>query len=566
MEFQLPDFWPAAAEIVLAAFGMLILLVGSFLKECSKPFAYWMTQLALLLAAVLSPFGELLRALVNVPALPEGVGAFFAWVVGGALGFAVLFWARRLSTSRAVVWAPFVLIGALGVVIAGWLFRNPDVAQLIGHLISGWSVRLSFNFSYFADPIGGLLKAVACFTVMAGLFYGRRYMADRRLESMEYYLLALFAVLGMMVLISAGSLLTVYLGLELLSLSSYALVAIDRDAPRSTEAAMKYFVLGALASGLLLYGISMVYGASGTLNIVQIVGALYEQDVNRVVMLFGLVFVVAGIAFKLGVFPFHMWIPDVYHGAPTAVTALISTAPYLAAFAMAYRVLALGMWSLSEHWQQMLMIGAVGSIVLGNLAAIAQSNIKRMLAYSGISHMGFMLLGLIAADDTQNAFNAYASAMFYVVSYALTTLASFGILAVMSRERFEAENIDDLKGMNQRSPWWAAMMAILMFSAAGIPFFVGFFSKFFVLRAVIANGQIWLAVVAVLMSLVGAYYYLRVVKVMYFDEPDSMEAPVAASPGVCFTLSSNVLAVALLGLAPGWLFALCVLVVRATFG
>ncbi|MEC5396474.1 NADH-quinone oxidoreductase subunit NuoN [Uliginosibacterium sp. H1] len=514
MEFQIPNFAPAAAEIFVAAMALVLLMVAAFARpgggRCA---AFWVSQATLLVAAVLS--------------LPVD------WSAG--------VWETLRSSE-----------GGIGMWLLSWLASG--------------KVTFTFGLSFLSDPLGGMLKSLVCLAVMAVLLYGRRYLNDRKLESPEYYVVAICATLGMLVLISASSLLTIYMGLELLSLSSYALVAVDRDNPRATEAAMKYFVLGALASGLLLYGISMVYGATGTLDIIEVARGLYEQQVNRTVLLFGLVFVVAGVAFKLGVVPFHMWIPDVYHGAPTSVTLLISTAPKLAAFAMAFRLLALGMWDLAPQWQKMLMIAAVASIVLGNLAAIAQTNLKRMLAYSGISHMGFMLLGLMAAKGSpHDLFNAYASSLFYVVIYVLTTLASFGILLMMSREGFEAENIDDFRGLNRRNSWWAAMMAIVMFSTAGLPFFVGFFSKFFVLQAVLSAGHLSLAVVAVLMSLVGAFYYLRVVKVMYFDEPVD-DTPVRASRGFGLVLSSNVLAVAVLGIMPGWLMNFCVLVLRSSFG
>jgi NADH-quinone oxidoreductase subunit N len=362
----------------------------------------------------------------------------------------------------------------------------------------------------------------------------------------------LFATLGMMVMISASHFVSLYLGLELLALSMYALVAIDRDSVRATEAAMKYFVLGAMASGMLLYGMSMVYGATGSLELFDIGQRIALGGGNKTVLVFGLVFIVAGIAFKLGVVPFHMWVPDVYHGAPTAVTLLISSAPKLAAFAFALRILFSGLGELAQHWQLMLMILSALSIALGNLAAIAQTNLKRMLAYSAISHMGFMLLGLLAGvvgGDMRFALNAYSSSMFYVIAYVLMSLGAFGMIMLLSRAGFEAENIEDFRGLNQRSPWFAAIMLILMFSMAGVPFFVGFFAKFAVLQAVVAAGQTWLAVFAVLFSLVGAFYYLRVVKVMYFEAPAD-QAPLEAPRDMRILLSINGLAVALIGLLP----------------
>lgn len=433
-------------------------------------------------------------------------------------------------------------------------------------VFTGAGIGFTFGQMYINDPLGDVLKSLACLVVAVVLLYGRRYMSDRRIETPEYYLLVLFATLGIMVLISAANLLTVYLGLELLSLASYALVAINRDSVRSTEAAMKYFVLGALSSGLLLYGISMVYGAAHTLDLVGVYSALFEHQANNTVLMFGLVFLVAGVCFKLGVVPFHMWIPDVYDGAPSAITLFVSTAPKLAAFVMTFRLLALGMWDLAESWQRMLMLAAAASIVLGNLAAIAQTSFKRMLAYSAISHMGFMLLGMISgvvAGDRSSIHNAYGSALFYVITYVITGLAAFGALLLMSRKGFEAENIDDFKGLNQRSSWWALMFAIVMFSMAGLPFFVGFFSKFFVLQTVISTGRYWLAILAVMMSLVGAFYYLRIVKLMYFDQPADSE-PILGGWFVRLVLSANVFLVAGLGVFPGALMRLCVNIMHAS--
>jgi len=397
--------------------------------------------------------------------------------------------------------------------------------------------------------------------VITVLIYGRDYLVARNLDKGEYYLLLLFATLGMMVMISAYNFLAIYLGLEMLSLSLYAMVAIDRDSPRATEAAMKYFVLGALASGLLLYGMSMIYGATGTLELGRVAQAVHEGVANRTILVFGLVFLVAGVAFKLGVVPFHMWIPDVYHGAPTAVTLLISSAPKLAAFAMALRLLVSGLFGLAEHWQTMLMLMAVLSIGIGNLAAIAQSNIKRMLGYSAISHMGFMLLalmsGVVGAEvDPMALINAYSSALYYSVSYVLMSLGAFGMVLLLSRSGYEAESLEDFKGLNKRSPWFALVMAVLMFSMAGIPFFVGFFAKFSVLLAAVAAGHIAVVVLAVIFSLIGAYYYLRIVKLMYFDNPVD-GAPIQAGLDMRVLMSPNGLAVAVFGLFPDSLMMLC---------
>src|SRR5574343_319971 len=396
-------------------------------------------------------------------------------------------------------------------------------AAVIQFMTSTGEVSYTFSNMFVDDLMSDLLKMFLYMTVLVVMFYSRGYVLDREaMNKGEYYVLALFATLGMMVMISANNFVTIYVGLELLSLSLYAMVAMNRDSVVSTEAAMKYFVLGALASGLLLYGMSMIYGATGSLEITGLAERLYGGDVNKTVMVFGLVFLVAGLAFKLGVVPFHMWIPDVYQGAPTSVTLFIGSAPKLAAFAIVMRLLVSGLLPLAQDWQQMLIILSVLAMAIGNLAAIAQTNLKRMLAYSAISHMGFMLLGIVTGvvgGDARYALNAYSSAMFYIVAYVLTTAAAFGMILLMARAGFEADNLEDYKGLNRRSPWFAGIMLMVMFSMAGIPFFVGFFAKFSVLQAVVAAGYMWLAIVAVLFSLIGAFYYLRVVKLMYFDAP-----------------------------------------------
>ncbi|MDR0379130.1 MAG: NADH-quinone oxidoreductase subunit NuoN, partial [Candidatus Accumulibacter sp.] len=387
-------------------------------------------------------------------------------------------------------------------------------------------VSYTFGNMFVGDRMGDVLKLLVYISVIATLFYSRAYVLDRpEMARGEFYVLSLFATLGMMVMISANHLLTVYIGIELLSLSLYAMVAMERNSAASTEAAMKYFVLGALASGLLLYGMSMLYGATGTLEIPTLAERLFVGEVyDRIIVSFGLVFLVAGIAFKLGVVPFHMWIPDVYHGAPTAVTLFIASAPKLAAFAVVIRVLVNGLIFVSSDWQMMLIILSVLSMAVGNFAAIAQTNIKRMLAYSAISHMGFMLLGMgtgVILGDPRFIINAYSSSMFYVVTYVLASLGAFGTILLLSRAGFEADQISDFAGLNKRNSWYAAIMMMMMFSMAGIPFFVGFFAKLSVLQAAIAGGYLWLAIIAVFFSLIGAYYYLRVVKVMYFDPPAS---------------------------------------------
>jgi NADH-quinone oxidoreductase subunit N len=413
-----------------------------------------------------------------------------------------------------------------------------------------------------ADPMGHLLGFFATGAVMITLAYARPYAAERDMLKGELFTLSMFSLLGISVMLSANNFLVVYLGLELMSLSLYALTAMRRDNLNATEAAMKYFVLGALASGFLLYGMSMMYGATGSLEMGEVFKAIGTGQINKAVLVFGVVFVVAGLGFKLGAVPFHMWVPDVYQGAPTAVTLLIGGAPKLAAFAITIRLLVEGLLGLAVDWQQMLVVLSIGSMVLGNLAAIAQSNLKRMLAYSTIAQMGFMLLGLcsgVVNGNTLSAANAYSSAMFYVVTYVLTTLGTFGMIMLLSRQGFEAEQMDDFKGLSKRSPWYAGVMAIFMFSLAGIPPTVGFQAKLSVLQALVSTnvaGYIWLAVVAVLLSLIGAFYYIRLVKIMYFDSPtDTAEL---ASPGdVRALLSINGAAVLLLGLLPGGLMALC---------
>jgi len=481
MNFVVPDFYPAAAEIFIAVMALVIMMATTFARKIARGLAYGLTMLTLVATAL-------------------------------------------------------VTIGTL-------------------------DGQVSFTFSnmFISDLMGDFLKLMIYLSVFVALLYGRGYLADRSIDRPEFYLLTLLMTLGMMVMVTSNHMLSMYIGLEMMSLSLYGMVAFDRESARATEAAMKYFVLGALASGLLLYGMSMIYGATGSLEFSGVAQSIYHQAANRTVLLFGLVFVMAGLAFKLGVVPFHMWVPDVYQGAPTAVTLMISTAPKLAAFAMTMRFLVYGLFELAEQWQSMLMFIAVLSIILGNLAAIAQTNIKRMLAYSGISHMGFVLLGLLSGvvdGDRHFALNAYSSAMFYAVSYVLMSLASFGMVILLSRAGFEAENIDDFKGLNKRNSWFAAMMMIIMLSMAGLPFFVGFFAKLSVLQAVVAAGYVWLAVLAVVMSVIGAYYYLRVVKVMYFDEPQDT-APIRAPADVQLMLSANGLAIAVLGILPQGLMSLC---------
>jgi len=417
-------------------------------------------------------------------------------------------------------------------------------------------VVYAFNNMFVDDLMSDVLKLLTYLAVSMMLVYSRLYLTVRGLFSGEFMVLALFATLGMMVMISANHFLTLYLGLEVLSLSLYAMVALQRDSAVATEAAMKYFILGALASGLLLYGMSMLYGATGSLELGAVSDAIKSGAADKDLLVFGLVFVVSGLAFKLGVVPFHMWVPDVYHGAPTAMTMLIGSAPKLAAFAFVARILVEGLQPLVQHWSGMLIILAVASMALGNITAIAQTNLKRMLAYSTIAHMGFMLLGLLSGG-----IEGYGTSMFYIVVYVLMTLGAFGMIMLLSREGFEADTLNDFKGLNQRSPWLAFMMLLLMFSMAGVPPTVGFYAKFSVLNSVVQAGHVWLAVVAVLLSLIGAFYYLRIVKLMYFDAPES-HAPIDVRSDSAFLLSVNGLGVLLLGLLPGTLMSVCAVSVQ----
>jgi NADH-quinone oxidoreductase subunit N len=365
----------------------------------------------------------------------------------------------------------------------------------------------------------------------------------------------LFAVLGMNVMISAGSLLSMYLGIEILSLSLYAMVAFDRDNGVAAESAMKYFVLGAIASGTLLYGVSIVYGVTGTFRLDWLGATLTSANAHNIGLLFGLAFIVVGVAFKFGAVPFHMWVPDVYHGSPTAVTLFIGSAPKIASFALTMRVLAEGLGGMTEAWQGMLVVLSVLSMGLGNVIAIAQTNIKRMLAYSTISHVGFILLGFVAGTV-----EGYQAAMFYTLTYVIMATGSFGVILLLSRQGFEADELNDFKGLNQRSPWFAFVMLLLMFGMAGVPPMVGFWAKVQVISAVLNIGLTSLAVAAVFFSVIGAFYYLRVVKLMYFDAPED-QAPIEASAGFRLVLSANALLVLALGLLPGWLLQVCASVI-----
>lgn len=430
------------------------------------------------------------------------------------------------------------------------------VAAGASMLVAGPDTQIVFEGSVVRDGVTDVLRVAILLISFGAFLYARSYLADRDLFKGEFFTLGLFAVLGMLIMVAAGNFLVMYLGLELLSLSLYAMVAFDRDSKLGSEAAMKYFVLGALASGMLLYGISMIYGATGTIDFQTLSEVLAQGSANGMILVFGIVFVMIGLAFKFGAVPFHMWAPDVYQGAPTATTLFVSSAPKIAAFAMAIRIFADGMQDLHADWQGMLAILAVLSLAVGNVIAIAQTNIKRMLAYSTISHVGFIFIGLLAGTD-----KGYAAAMFYAITYALTALAAFGVVILLSRRGFEAENLEDYKGLHERSPWFAGMMLLVMFSMAGVPPTVGFFAKLFVLEAIVDIGVVWLAIVAVFFSIIGAFYYLRVIKYMYFDKPTDTE-PFSMGMDARVGLSVNGVLLLMLGIYPTPLLDYCI----AAFG
>ena len=409
----------------------------------------------------------------------------------------------------------------------------------------------AFDGMYIADPMGDVLKLFSYGTVAVSFLYSREYLQRRGLFKGEYFILGLVALLGVMVMVSAGSLLTVYLGVELLSLSLYAMVAFDRESGVAAESAMKYFVLGAISSGTLLYGFSIVYGVPGTLQLDELAVGVREVGAANLGLVFGLAFIIVGIAFKFGAVPFHMWVPDVYHGAPTPVTLFIGSAPKIASFVLAIRVLAEGLDAMVASWQDMLIALAVLSLLIGNVVAIAQTNLKRMLAYSTISHVGFILLGILSGTN-----EGYRASMFYTLTYVITTVGSFGMILLLSRNGFEADRLEDFKGLNRRSPWFAAIMMMLMFSTAGVPPFIGFWAKLAVIGAVLDVGLAWLAAVAVVLSVVAAYYYLRVIKLMYFDDPTDSHA-IEAGGTLRAVLSANGVAVLALGVFPSALIDLC---------
>jgi NADH-quinone oxidoreductase subunit N len=445
------------------------------------------------------------------------------------------------------------------------------LAGISYHDYAAGTTTYTFHGMFVSDPMANLLKLFTYLTVGMTLVYSRQYAADRDMLSGnlggEFYVLALFAMMGQMVMISGSNLLSIYLGVELMSLSLYALVAIRRDNVRATEAAMKYFVLGALASGFLLYGMSMLYGATGTLDIAQISAAAASGTINKTILIFGLVFLVAGLAFKLGAVPFHMWVPDVYDGSPTAVTLLLGGAPKIATFAICIRLLVEGLMPMAFDWQQMLLVLAVLSLAIGNLTAIAQTNIKRMLAYSTIAQIGFVLLGLLSGvagtTDVTGRDAAYSASMYYVITYVLTTVGTFGTLMLASRAGFDADNLADFKGLSKRNGWFALVMTILLFSLAGVPPMMGFAAKFAVLNSVLATGQLWLTIFAVMFSLIGAFYYLRVIKTMWFDEPVDT-APIVAPFDMKLVLSINGLAVVALGIMPEGMLKACLAAIKAT--
>ncbi|MEP6608445.1 MAG: NADH-quinone oxidoreductase subunit NuoN [Burkholderiaceae bacterium] len=450
------------------------------------------------------------------------------------------------------------------------------VAVVVGFALARKDTVLGFNEMYVGDPMGHLLKLFAILCCAFMLICAQSYARARGIWKGELFSLTLFTLLGIMLMISANNLLVIYLGLELQALAMYALVALRRDDPRSSEAAMKYFVLGSLASGFLLYGMSMLYGATGTLEIDELARRISAGGIaNRAPLLLGVVFVIAGLAFKFGIVPFHMWAPDVYQGAPTPITLLLSSAPELAIFAIAFRILVDGMLPLAVDWQKILALLAVASLVLGNLTAIAQTNLKRMLAYSTIAQMGFVLLAMLSgvtAGDRVLIADAYSAGMFYLITYALSSLGTFGIILLLSRQGFEAEEIADFRGLAKRSPWYAFVMLLLMFSLAGVPPTVGFYAKLVVLQALVSEGTtvaaLSLSVIAVLFSLIAAFYYLRVVKTMYFDDPlpEVGATPIVAPTDMRVALSINGILILVLGLAPQYLLQLCADAMTRTLG
>lgn len=452
---------------------------------------------------------------------------------------------------RAVTWA----LSLAAVVLCG---------ACSFHLLATAKATHAFSGLFVSDPLSGMLKLCTCLAMFVTLVYSRRYIDERGMTGGfiggEFYVLALFSMLGQMIVISSANFLVMYLGIELMSLPLYALTAMRRNDVRVSEAAIKYFILGMLGSGFLLYGISMLYGATGSLDFTDILKACASGEINETVLVFGVVFIVAGMAFKLGVAPFHMWVPDVYEGAPSSVTLLIGGLPKLAAFSLFFRGLVEGMWPLAISWQQMLIVMAVLSMAIGNIIALQQSNLKRMLAYSGIAHGGFILLGMLSGvfDGAvlQHTADGWSAALFYTVAYVLVFLGAFGVMLAMARAGFEAELLDDMRGLNKRSPWLAFMMLLFMLSMTGLPPLIGFYAKLSVLEAVLGAGRIWLAVIAIVLSVIGAFYYLNVVRLMYFDAP-SDPGKIVIPGEVKVILVLNGLAVLILGIFPGSLMSWC---------
>lgn len=497
MQFQLPNIMLATPEMFLLAGTCFVLLADLFIKDSQRFITYLLAQIVLLVTAGLVFFGTTEMNLI----IAESAQA----------------------------------TGKLGVT--------------------------AFSDMFVLDPMAQVLKGSILLVTVGVLVYSREYLRSRDMYKGEYFTLTLFAVLGMMIMVSAKTMLLIYLGLELLSLAMYAMVAFKRNDGRASEAAMKYFVLGAIASGMLLYGMSIIYGVSGSLHLDHIAAYMSTHPVmENVGLLLGLSFIIVGLGFKLGVVPFHMWVPDVYDGSPTAVTLFLGTAPKIAAFAMIIRLLVEGLGDMVQGWQQILSLLAALSLLAGNIIAIAQTNIKRMFAYSTISHMGFVLMGILAGTQA-----GYAASMFYIITYAIIAMGGFAVLIYLSREGYEADQLADLKGLSSRHPWVAFMMMLFLFSMAGVPPTVGFYAKLSVITAVVDANVIWLAVFGVVMSVIGAYYYLRAIKLMYFDKPDD-ETTISTPVQWDFTvlLSFNGLAVLALGILPGTLMALCLKAIQAS--
>ncbi|MGF6601099.1 NADH-quinone oxidoreductase subunit N [Paraburkholderia sp. GAS448] len=473
-----------------------------------------------------------------------------------------------LMAAVVVAWLNDTFVGQAGRRTTYYIAVFSSVIAGVWFAVNAFDPTPHYFFSrmFVVDPFANAMKAVVSLGYAVSIIYSRKYIEDRDLFRGDFFLLGMFSLLGQLVMISGNNFLTLYLGLELMSLSLYAVIALRRDAAQSNEAAMKYYVLGALASGFLLYGISMLYGATGSLELGEVLKAVASGHINDVVLLFGVIFIVAGVAFKMGAVPFHMWVPDVYQGAPTAMTLLTGGGPKVAAFAWGLRFLVMGLLPLAVDWQEMLVILAALSMIVGNITGIVQRNIKRMLAYSAISNMGFVLLGLLAGvvdGKAGGAASAYGSAMFYSIVYLVTTLGTFGVVMLLARRDFEAEMIDDFKGLNQRSPVFAFVMMVMMFSLAGIPPTVGFYAKLAVLEATMNAGLTWLTVLAVVTSLFGAFYYLRIVKLMYFDAPQDT-SPITGDFSKRALLALNGVAVLVLGVVPGPLMTVCLQAMQHT--